>query len=117
MNPYTAALLRQQERVRSITPGEATPTVAACSERVSAFFDALEIGHGGNRARVCTGIAHTMCQSEIDEAISRIARDDEATATMLEGLGIPAIIVTNARRKGAPATRILERARPGRPAR
>lgn len=82
--------------------------------QVEKFFDAMDIGHGGNKASVCTAIAHTMTPDNLRDAITRLTREQAEYAQKLADLGAPEVIVTNAGRKYLGSIRILERALGGR---
>lgn len=116
-NPYIAALVRTAEAGRAHQPASATALKPSLPERISAFFEALAINHGGNRARVCTGIAHTMSGAELADTIRRLEADQAESTAKLRSLDAPPVIIANEAKKHAPAIRILRRVQEGRVAR
>ena len=117
INPYTLALLRSTKAAQDQAPARPTQGLdkVACSERVLAFFASMEINHGGNKARVETGIAHTMSKIEIDDTIARLIADRDESANYLTELNAPPVIIENERKKYTSEIKILQRVRPNRP--
>lgn len=107
-NPYTLALMRESAMAASFNPAKAAP-VKTMPKLVSDFFDAMEINHGGNRARVCTGIAHRMSKEDLQEAIRRLRADQQERGDFIKSLNAPEVIITNEHKRHQPSIRILER--------
>jgi len=109
MNPYARLAAARAIRHAITQPATGVVETKPVPRKVEEFFGAMEINHACNRARVCTGIAHTMCKADLEEAIRRLEADAQASSAKLESLNAPAIIVQNERKKYQPAIKILER--------
>ncbi len=115
VNPYAAMAARQAvANAQNITP-QTTPQTAPIARKVDDFFAAMEIGHPGNRAKVCTGIANTMNRIDLEEALRRLLADRAEYVAKLTELNAPEIIIINAHKKHQPAIRILQRVLANRP--
>lgn len=66
------------------------------SKNIEAFFDAMLIPNGRNRAIVCTGKAHAMSIAEIDETIERLEADDKEKLAKLIELRAPCFVIAAA---------------------
>ncbi len=97
-NPYQAEAARKFHRLRAM---QLQPIVkkTEASERVEAFLGATEIPHGGNRAKVCTGIAHTMSDNDVVDAINLMRAEIAEQVSKLTALSAPEVLITNARRQ------------------
>lgn len=106
-NPYIAALVRSTERTRELAPP--APEMRELSSGLSRFFDALAIGHPGNRAKVATAVASTLLTADLEEGIARLEKDTAETIATYVKLNAPACIMENARKTNDRALGILRR--------
>ena len=109
VNPYVKVAADQAEAAREVAPvrkgGETNPP----SGEVERFFISMAIGNQRNRARVLTGIAHGMSNSEVAEAIMRLEQDTEDRLVRLRALEAPPGIIELAAKSNNEAVVILRR--------
>lgn len=111
LNPYAIAFSRVNVRATVAAPPRREVPKCTLTPKMSKFLDAMAIGHGGNRAKVCTAIAHLMSDEEIVGMIGRLLANREERVQKLTELDAPEVILVNARKEGQWAVRILERVR------
>lgn len=97
-NPYVLASVRKMQQDRKLRLPSAQ-SGDGHSERIDAFLSATAIGHRGNRARVCTGIANTMSDDDLQKTYNLLTTERDRIVQKLVELDAPEVIITNARKE------------------
>lgn len=107
-NPYADAFASSAlTQIKKLPPRTAPAKVVPSA--VSEFFGAMDIPHGGNRAKTCTALAHRMSKADLEEAIRRLLADRQQLLEHMIALEAPEVIINNQRLKYKNELRILQR--------
>jgi len=82
INPYHVAAVRKQQALRALHLPPAQPEGVNFTQQMNDFLDATAINHGGNRAKICTGIAHRMSDRKVKGESHQIWRTQRVQVTL-----------------------------------
>lgn len=96
MNPYVVASIRKMRADRSLRlPAAIIGVDVAMTSQATAFLDATMINHGGNRARICTAIAHTLSDDELVSVLVFYRNQRNKRVMVLREHSAPQVVIDN----------------------
>lgn len=96
MNPYVVASIRKMRADRSLhLPAAIIGGDVAMTSQATAFLDATMINHGGNRARICTAIAHTLSDDELVSMLVFYRNQRNKRVMVLRERSAPQVVIDN----------------------